>query len=587
MQPKKPIPGKSLAALYPNYASEWHPTLNGKLTPFDVSPGSSYEAFWCCDKGHTWSASVNQRTSSRTNCPYCSGRYPILGETDLATVHPELLLEWDYEENGETSPTQISSGSGYYAHWICSTCGHKFGAIVSNRARKGSGCPKCKQIKARERACLASIAEEGKSIAVIFPHLLKEWHPLKNVRSPYSIMPGSDYKAYWICQNPLCRHEWSVSVGSRVYFNSSCPKCAKQKHVSFTEKAIFYYVHLQFSDALANVKKDIFPWLGEMELDIYIPSLQLAIEFDGYPWHDGKEKSDLYKIQLCERHGISMIRIRDGKLKPIFQDGRSLVLNSYSDDDIDTAIESLMSQINNNFFDININVARDKGKIFEALKPFSIEKSLGAQFPEIIKDWDVVRNGPLTAFDVPASSGHKVFWKCSSCGYEWHASPNQRVRFNKSGKKTIRSCKVCSYKQRGLDAQICESSKSLEAFYPELAAEWHPTKNKVLSPSNVFPMSGQEVWWNCLKCGHEWQAPVYSRVQKIRKKTSVCGCPECAKEMRAAKRMRPVKQYSLQGELIAEFRSIAAASRQTGIRQSGISACIRGDYTQSGGFIWR
>ena len=40
MKLKKPNPGESLAELNPALAKQWHPTKNGKLTPYDVTPGS-------------------------------------------------------------------------------------------------------------------------------------------------------------------------------------------------------------------------------------------------------------------------------------------------------------------------------------------------------------------------------------------------------------------------------------------------------------------------------------------------------------------------------------------------------------------
>jgi very-short-patch-repair endonuclease len=49
------------------------------------------------------------------------------------------------------------------------------------------------------------------------------------------------------------------------------------------------------------------------ELDIFIPSLNLGIEFDGDYWHtkeDAKEK-DERKNQLCEEKGIRLLRIKE------------------------------------------------------------------------------------------------------------------------------------------------------------------------------------------------------------------------------------------------------------------------------------
>ena len=40
---------------------------------------------------------------------------------------------------------------------------------------------------------------------------------------------------------------------------------------------------------------------------------------------------------------------------------------------------------------------------------------------------------------------------------------------------------------------------------PELAKEWHPTRNDVLTPEMATSGSDKKVWW-LGRCGHEWQA---------------------------------------------------------------------------------
>jgi hypothetical protein len=46
-------------------------------------------------------------------------------------------------------------------------------------------------------------------------------------------------------------------------------------------------------------------------------------------------------------------------------------------------------------------------------------------------------------------------------------------------------------------------NNNLLAVNPELAKEWHPTKNGDLTPEKVTPGSSKKVWWVCKK-GHEW-----------------------------------------------------------------------------------
>ena len=51
---------------------------------------------------------------------------------------------------------------------------------------------------------------------------------------------------------------------------------------------------------------------------------------------------------------------------------------------------------------------------------------------------------------------------------------------------------------------------------------------------------------------------------------------------------KPVLQFTLDGQFIAEYPSVKEAQRQTGINNSNISQCCRGNknYTQCGGFKW-
>jgi hypothetical protein len=57
--------------------------------------------------------------------------------------------------------------------------------------------------------------------------------------------------------------------------------------------------------------------------------------------------------------------------------------------------------------------------------------------------------------------------------------------------------------------------QSLSALRPDLAQQWHPTKNGGLGPRDVTPESDDRVWWLCEK-GHWWQAPIRERVQGLR-----------------------------------------------------------------------
>ena len=64
--------------------------------------------------------------------------------------------------------------------------------------------------------------------------------------------------------------------------------------------------------------------------------------------------------------------------------------------------------------------------------------------------------------------------------------------------------------------------KSLAEVNPELAKDWHPTKNGELTPNDFSSGSDKKTWWICVKNkNHIWEARIYNRALK---KT---GCPYC------------------------------------------------------------
>ena len=64
-----------LATADPFVAAQWHPTLNGELTPQMVTAGSRRQVWWQCSLGHVWKARVHSRTGKqRRGCPVCAGR---------------------------------------------------------------------------------------------------------------------------------------------------------------------------------------------------------------------------------------------------------------------------------------------------------------------------------------------------------------------------------------------------------------------------------------------------------------------------------------------------------------------------------
>ena len=73
---RKVLPGfNDLATLEPEAAAQWHPVLNGTLTPEQVTVGSHRKVWWECPDGHIWKAVIYSRAGpKKCGCPVCAGR---------------------------------------------------------------------------------------------------------------------------------------------------------------------------------------------------------------------------------------------------------------------------------------------------------------------------------------------------------------------------------------------------------------------------------------------------------------------------------------------------------------------------------
>ena len=209
-----------LQTKYPEIAAEWHPTKNGDLKPSDFSAHTLRKVWWRCKVGHEWESSISNRTGkNKTNCPYCSGRYAISGETDLQMQYPEIAAEWHPTKNGELKPTDIKSGSGIKVWWMCKL-GHEWEARVSYRVRRGSVCGYCAN----------RIVYPGfNDLQTKNPEIAAEWHPDRNGDlKPTDILFGSNQKVWWMCQ---FGYEWEARVRDRAIQNNGCPFCSGRRAI--------------------------------------------------------------------------------------------------------------------------------------------------------------------------------------------------------------------------------------------------------------------------------------------------------------------------------------------------------------------
>ena len=135
------------------------------------------------------------------------------------------------------------------------------------------------------------------------------------------------------------------------------------------------------------------------------------------------------------------------------------------------------------------------------------EKKYVIDNAELMAEWNWEKNNEL-GFDpktLTLGSGKKVWWTCDK-GHEWQAACYSRVAGNQ--------CPICSGRK------VLVGYNDLSTLSPEIALQWHPSKNSDFTPKDVTINSHRKAWW-LGPCGHEWQASIADR-------NNGRGCPYCS-----------------------------------------------------------
>jgi len=486
---------------FPHLAAEFHGQNNDDLEPDDLSKGSGKKVWWKCEKGddHEWEAIVSNRVKGR-GCPFCAGKRVSEGY-NLAVIHPELAIEWHLDKNAPELPSDVVPSAKKKVWWRCKTDpNHEWQAAIYSRA-SGVGCPYCSNRRITDKNRLASRR----------PDLAEEWHKTKNGDlSPRDFVVGSAKRVWWQCPRDE-EHEWKAPIRNRVR-GTGCPKC--KGSTSRPELRLLTELMTIYEDAESRKK------IGGVEADIFLPSLKIAIEYDGSYYHKDREAADADKNSFFASLGISTIRVREKPLKRVSKYDVLVSADRLKKTDLDRllkAIDSISgSDDEMSEYLEHRHFAADKlFRKFISYLPGPIpEASLALKFPRVAEEWNDEKNNPLTPFNFSAFSKKNVWWKCRrDPRHEWRATISDRSYGN--------GCPYCS-------GRVASPETALAKTHTEIAEQWHPEKNRDLSPEDVSAGSSKSVWWKCPKSElHDWAATIFSR-------TSGSGCPYCAGKKVAA-----------------------------------------------------
>lgn len=494
--------------VYPDLAKEWDFQKNSDL-PSKTSCHSHKKVWWICPNGHSYQATVHHR-SYGDNCPYCSGQRVLAGYNDLESTNPQLALEWNYERNAPLLPSEVTTNSAAKVWWKCNR-DHEWQAVVYSR-QNGNGCPICSN-----KAVQAGFND----LATCNPELSKEWNYAKNgALLPTMVTANSGKKVWWVCSRG---HEWQASVDHRTN-GRGCPICLTDRRSSYPEQAIFYYLSKAYPDTCNRYKLK-----GKYELDIFIPEINVAIEYDGVFFHTSEKatNNEKRKNSVCYNERILLIRIKEDKnaertyierwnqylIKVIFNPERDYI-------NLQSVLMQIMSILKEKDISIplDIELERDKIEILALLKQSDVADNVEEKCPQIAAEWNYSRNGRLLPSSFAWASNKKVWWKCPK-GHEYQAKISNRTVLN-------RNCPICAVQKRSQSRHQRSVEKHnfqdwcYEHNGESLIEEWDIDANDGKEPNDYSTGSNQPVWWACRVCGYKWQALIPNRIKGT-------GCPKC------------------------------------------------------------
>ena len=231
---------------------------------------------YICPNGHEHS--VTWAGFRRGNgCPYCSG---------LAKPKIEHIRE-EFDKRGCILKSTEYINAHTKLDYICSN-EHEH-SITWNDFQQGNGCPYC-----------SGVAKH--TIDYISAQFGCRGCVLKS-----KVYVNGDTKLDYICPNG---HEHSISWND-FQQGVGCPKCSH--NVSKQEMEIQSFLNYNGINFIANTRDILINPLtnSRLELDVWFPKLNKAIEFNGEYWHNKPDtiKRDKIKLNLCRDKGIGLMVI--------------------------------------------------------------------------------------------------------------------------------------------------------------------------------------------------------------------------------------------------------------------------------------
>jgi hypothetical protein len=539
------VPGKNdLATVRPDIAAEWHPTRN-PVPASAFSPDFKQQVWWLGECGHEWRAPVAKRVGSHEAalCPYCSGKKALPGFNDVATLAPELARLFHPVKNRNLTPDAVSVASNREVYLWDGVLSHIY--RISPRkwlVQHGrsdvlepfdSAVEEARALDAESEPVDYGIGKAMSSVkwtrflketglrtsfgewCEVFGHsdLLAQWDEERNGNlGPYDVTRASMVRVWWRCGNG---HEWRCSVRIRAFRDAGCPYCDRRRALpgfNSAECLDANLVRLWHPTKNGDLTPDTVSDRSNRRIWLQCPKC-------GYEWQETlrgtTESSRTCPACAGGRQGFLVVGEND-----LASERCSIARQLHPTLNGDLAPENLYAHSNKEVWWLGDcgHVWREKVSARTARMdnscPFCSNRRLLRGFndlatrrPDLAAQWDPELNGALTPEDVKVNSSKRVWWR-GECGHVWDMDVAGRVNYGED-------CPYCS------GHRVLAGFNDLASHDPEIAAQWHPTRNGEMTPDQVVFGSAKQVCWICGD-GHEWRISVFWRTEGRDR-----GCPYC------------------------------------------------------------
>ena len=274
-----------------------------------------------CDKHGNYYQRLGDKVDSvsgnkKRGCPRCAKEKSAI-KSRSSHVFPDWFLGKMTAESRERI-LSLSVKTGEELTFVCSRHGEfsrKYGHWCLHLTDEREICPRCAKVIG------SNVSREARKIDKPYPNwFVNMLYEDSDKELAQKGKLETHQKCKFVCSKHGVYEKWVYDVIERSTGNcksSLCPKCYTGPYRSSIEVAVEEYIR-SFTDI--EIETNVKGYLGKKELDIYIPSIKLAIEVNGSYYHStlgGSSdylKDKLYheeKFLECKKQGIHLISLYD------------------------------------------------------------------------------------------------------------------------------------------------------------------------------------------------------------------------------------------------------------------------------------